>query len=79
MIVKRNFNPLKVFVYVWAELLVTVVLASLVFVGYEIYQFKQIAIPFAPLGILGSSIAFFLGFRNSRFSASKLTLFLDLF
>jgi putative membrane protein len=65
MILKRNFNPIKVLAYVWAELLVTFVLASLVFVGYEIYQFKQIAIPFAPLGVLGSAIAFFLGFRNS--------------
>lgn len=64
MIVKNNLHPTKVFSYIWQELLITTIICVVIYFSLHFFQIK-INIPFAPLGLLGSSIAFFLGFRNS--------------
>lgn len=65
MIIKRNFSPIKILSYIWQELLITLCLTMGIFIAFSQYKILYIAIPFAPVGVLGSAIAFFLGFRNS--------------
>lgn len=65
MIVKKNFNPLKVIAYTWQALLFSFLLSFAVFLLYQQAQFKQIALPFMIVGVLGTALAIFLGFRNS--------------
>lgn len=65
MIVKKNFNPLKVISYTWQSLLYSLILSGLVFYLFEIQDIKQIALPFMIVGVLGTALAIFLGFRNS--------------
>ncbi len=65
MITKKYFDPIKILSYIWLELLVTLVLSVSVFYLFFYQKFTHIAIPFAPLSVLGSATAFFLGFRNS--------------
>lgn len=65
MIVKKNFNPLKVISYTWESLLYSLILSGLVFYLFEIQDIKQIALPFMIVGVLGTALAIFLGFRNS--------------
>ncbi|OJJ15195.1 hydrogenase [marine bacterium AO1-C] len=65
MIVKKNFNPLKILVYIWQAILFSGLLSTLVFATYEVFLFKSIALPFAIVGVLGTALAIFLGFRNS--------------
>ncbi len=65
MILKRNFNPLKVFLYVWRETLVSLLLSTAVYVAFVHFELKFLAFPIAPLTILGTAIAIFLAFRNN--------------
>jgi putative membrane protein len=58
VIIKHNLSPLKIVPYVWIELLVIGALAVAVWLG-------SVALPFAPLGVLGMALAIFLGFRNN--------------
>ncbi len=64
MILKRNFNPLKVIQYVKAEL-ITATLISIVVYALHKYNLLQITLPFTISGILGSALAIFIAFRNN--------------
>lgn len=65
MIVKRNFDPLKVSTYVWRELLLSLGVSSIVFVLFAVMDVKVIGLPFGMLGVLGTALAIFLAFRNN--------------
>jgi len=64
MIVKRNFNPVKVISYFIPEMLTAVLVSNLVFVLSQYYAFN-ISIPFSISAILGSALAIFIAFRNN--------------
>lgn len=64
MIVKRNFNPIKVIRYVNAELLFATAVSTAVYSLY--YQgLLLISLPFSIAAILGSALAIFIAFRNN--------------
>ena len=65
MILKRNFDPRKVGVYVWPQLLVALLWSAAVYVAYEMLGWSFVAVPFGVLGILGTALALFLAFRNN--------------
>ncbi len=65
MIVKRNFDPVKVTSYVWPQLVVALVWSSAVSLAYVGLGYTVVSAPFGALGILGTALAIFLGFRNS--------------
>jgi len=58
VIIKRNLSPIKIVPYAWKELVLVAGLAVAVWFG-------SVALPFAPLGVLGMALAIFLGFRNN--------------
>jgi len=64
MIVKRNFNPIKVIQYVKTELALAIVTAITVFVLHK-QQVTAITFPFSISAILGSALAIFIAFRNN--------------
>lgn len=64
MILKRNFNPVKVISYVWKELMLSLIISSLVFFLFNSGQLK-LHIPFSVAAILGSALAIFIAFRNN--------------
>lgn len=63
MIVKRNFNPLKVMDYVKSELAFSLLVSIGVLV---LYPQHEIGLPFSIAGILGSALAIFIAFRNNN-------------
>lgn len=65
MILKRNFDPRKVGVYVWPQLLVALLWSAAVYVAYGMLGWSFVAVPFGVLGILGTALALFLAFRNN--------------
>ena len=64
MIIKRNFNPIKVIQYVKAELLFSAVVSMGIWWLYE-NGFAKISLPFSIAAILGSALAIFIAFRNN--------------
>jgi len=65
MILRRNFRPSRVLPYVYREVLFTFVVATLVLLLVERPGLALLALPFAPLGVLGTALAILLGFRNN--------------
>ncbi len=65
MIIKRNFNPLKVWQYIRRPMLLAVFWTSMVWVVDGLDQTPSLSINFTPIGILGSALAIFIAFRNS--------------
>jgi putative membrane protein len=64
MIVKKTFNPIAIIRYLRFELLISVILATLVYISYCVFDIHKIALPFSIVGILGSALAIFIAFRN---------------
>ncbi len=64
MIIKRNFNPIKVIQYVKTELTFAVTIAVAVFVLHK-QTITTITLPFSIAAILGSALAIFIAFRNN--------------
>lgn len=65
MIVKRNFNPVKVATYVWRDVALAAGVATAVYLAYEPLNLTAIGLSFAPLSVLGTALAIFLAFRAS--------------
>ena len=64
MILKRNFNPLKVIQYVKAEMVFALVITVAVYLLHRL-QVTTITLPFSIAAILGSALAIFIAFRNN--------------
>ncbi len=64
MIVKRNFNPLKVISYVKSELAFSTLITTLVYALHK-QHITVVALPFFVSAILGSALAIFIAFRNN--------------
>lgn len=65
MIVKRNFNPLKVWGYIRKPMLFVVIWSSAVWLLHHLSGTEALAINFTPIGVLGSALAIFIAFRNN--------------
>lgn len=64
MIVKRNFNPIKVIQYVKTELAFAAIITVAVFVLHK-QNITSVTLPFSISAILGSALAIFIAFRNN--------------
>lgn len=65
MIVKRRLKPSRILAYTWRELL----LVGAVSIAVTVLRIERgealVALPFGPLGVLGTALAILLGFRNN--------------
>ncbi len=69
MIVKRNFNPIKVASYVWQDVVLAMGVAAAVAIAYDRFNITAVGLPFTPVGVLGTALAIFLAFRaNTAFA-----------
>ena len=65
MIIKKNFNPFKIWSYIRIELSILFLYTIFIWLLYFIYQIKNITLPFLPISIIASALAIFLAFRNN--------------
>jgi putative membrane protein len=64
MILKRNFNPVRVIGYVSKEMTVAAIVSLTVFAAQQ-YGVLSLTVPFSVAAILGSALAIFIAFRNN--------------
>jgi len=64
MIIKRNFNPIKVIHYVRGELVFSVLVSGMIYLLHK-QRVTAITLPFSISAILGSALAIFIAFRNN--------------
>lgn len=65
MIIKRNFNPLKVWQYIKGPMSFVIMWSGLVWLLHHFTGAKEMALAFTPIGVLGSALAIFIAFRNN--------------
>lgn len=63
MIIKKNFNLVKVFLSIKYETITTLLIATSIWTLHKL-NIIDIALPFSVAGILGSALAIFIAFRN---------------
>ncbi|TAF32464.1 MAG: hypothetical protein EAZ57_08620 [Cytophagales bacterium] len=66
MYVGKNFKLSLVLSFAWPNLLITFAWSTLVVGCFQILNWKFLAIPFLPIGTIGTAVAFFLGFKNNQ-------------
>lgn len=65
MYVQRRFPFKNVLIWTKTELIFFFILAVLVTVLYELLDIKWFQIPLAPVGLVGTAVAFMIGFQNN--------------
>ncbi|MBP6686554.1 MAG: hypothetical protein KA160_01745 [Lacibacter sp.] len=65
MITNRIINPKVIIQFAWRLQAVVFVISGLVFVLYDFFHIKSIAIPFLPVSTIGTAVAFYVGFKNN--------------
>ena len=65
MIVKRNFNPVKVWTYIQKPMWFVILWSTLVWLAQHFTDTLELHISFIPIGVLGSALAIFIAFRNN--------------
>ena len=65
MYTARNLSFSFIIRFAWKPLLVFFIYSSVLTILYEVGDFKFIAIPFAPIGLVGTAVAFYVGFKNN--------------
>lgn len=64
MILKNNFDPIKIYGYISYEFWYAVGWASMAYLAYKLDIFR-VYLPFSVAGLLGSALAIFIAFRNN--------------
>lgn len=65
MIVRKNLKWSVILRTSWIMLVLWLTLSTLAYILFFRFGITAIAIPFAPVGVLGTALSIFLGFRNS--------------
>lgn len=65
MYASKNLTPRFVFSFAWKPLLIFSLFATVVTCLYELAGFTFLAVPFVPIGLLGTAVAFYVGFKNN--------------
>lgn len=65
MYIRRDVRWSVILWFSWKHILILTVLSTLVYFVYSIEGFKWIAIPFLPVGTIGTAVAFYVGFKNN--------------
>lgn len=65
MIVKRNFNPIKVWAYIKGPMWLVIFWSTAVWLVQSLVAVPELYLSFTPIGVLGSALAIFIAFRNN--------------
>lgn len=66
MYIGKEFNPKLLWHFARKNLFRTLLISSFACVVYVIFKIKEIAIPFLPIGTIGTAVAFYIGFKNNN-------------
>lgn len=61
----KNFTLSQVLKWTFRDILLLTIVATIPTVGYELFEFKWLTIPWLPVALLGTAVAFMVGFKNN--------------
>lgn len=62
----KVFHPILLWHFARVNLFRTLVISFVAVLLYDVAGFKFVAIPFLPVGTIGTAVAFFIGFKNNQ-------------
>lgn len=65
MYVRRNIRPSLILWFCWKEVIFFIALSSIVYWLYSHVHCQWLAVPFLPVGTIGTAVAFYIGFKNN--------------
>lgn len=65
MYASKNLTPHFIFRFAWKPLLIFFLYATLITCLYELANVTFLAVPFVPISLLGTAVAFSVGFKNN--------------
>ena len=65
MYVRSDIKPSIILWFSWKHLVFFALYSSAVFLAYHKLHLKVLAIPFLPVGTIGTAVAFYVGFKNN--------------
>jgi len=65
MYIRSNVRPSIILWFCWRELVFFALLASAVYCLYHKFHLQWVAVPFLPVGTVGTAVAFYVGFKNN--------------
>jgi putative membrane protein len=66
MYIKRNFNFILIYFFTWRIMLSGIAGGLVAVVLYECIGWKWVAIPWLPISLIGTAVAFYVGFKNNQ-------------
>jgi ion channel-forming bestrophin family protein len=65
MHIRKSFGLKKVIVWTRRDIYIFVIIATVPTVIYETFHFQWLALPWLPMAIIGTAVAFIIGFQNN--------------
>lgn len=62
----KDFNFKLLWHFARKNLFRTMVVSTVATILYRVFEFKFVAIPFLPVGTIGTAVAFYIGFKNNQ-------------
>lgn len=66
MYVRRQFDILFMYLFSWRLILWSLFTGSMAFFCYQFLEWKWVAIPWLPVSLIGTAVAFYVGFKNNQ-------------
>lgn len=65
MIVKKNLNFMDIVRFSWFHMVWLTLWGTIMAVFYEFFHYEWMRIPWLPISIMGTAVAFYIGFKNN--------------
>jgi len=66
MYIKRHLNIVLLYFFTWRILLLSLITGVTAVVLYQYLGWKWVAIPWLPVSLIGTAVAFYVGFKNNQ-------------
>ena len=66
MYIKRQISPILIYFFTWRLLLLSLLTGLFAMFVYLYLDWKWVAIPWLPVSLIGTAVAFYVGFKNNQ-------------
>lgn len=66
MYIKRYLSPSLIYFFSWRLVIWSLCTGSVAYTAYDYMEWKWVAIPWLPVSLIGTAVAFYVGFKNNQ-------------
>ena len=65
MLTKQKYSAKELFSWTKREILIFTLMSTAIVILYDVFDFKFVEVPWTPVGLVGTAVAFIVGFQNN--------------